>query len=96
MAWLPIVLGIITCWLFYRSDQIILLVVTLLLTLVSFWSWGIMHNFATEAAKKRSSYEGGFYDFTPQEAHAVPNWITRINLLSSIGILIVFIFAVFL
>ena len=95
MAWLPIVLGAVTCWLLYDSNQIALLIVAILLTLVLFWSWGIMHNFATEAAKQRPTYKGGFYDLTKQEARAAPDWITRVNLSFSIGILLIFIYVVF-
>ena len=94
MAWLPVVLGAATCWILYRSDEIVLFIVVFLLTLISFWSWGIMHNFATEEAKKRPAYTGGFYDLTKQEARVAPDWITRINFVSSIGIALIFLYAV--
>ena len=57
----------------------------------SFWSWGIIHNFATESAKKRTNYTGGFYDLTQQEAESTPNWITLINMgfsLAGLGLLV--------
>lgn len=53
-----------------------------------FWSWGIMHNYATETAKRRSSYIGGFYDITPREADSVPNWVTGLNLIFAVVSLI--------
>ncbi|MDO8733585.1 MAG: hypothetical protein Q7K21_00305, partial [Elusimicrobiota bacterium] len=78
MGWLSILIGIITSWLFYRSNQITLFLITIVFTVISFWSWGIMHNYATEAAKKRATYKGDFYDFTEQEVNSIPNWIVNI------------------
>ena len=59
---------------------------------IELWSWGIMHNFATEVAKYRRSYTGGFYDFTRHEVDAIPDWIATLNLVgfvAAIGLLIV-------
>ncbi len=46
---------------------------------VGFWSWGVMHNYAVEEAKKRSDYTGEFYDLTHEEVSTVPDWLTKIN-----------------
>lgn len=51
---------------------------------ISFWSLGVMHNYAVQAAEKRKTYTGGFYDFTPAEANAIPNRITDVNMVSSL------------
>lgn len=56
-----------------------------------FWTWGIMHNFAVEAAKRRASYTGRFSDFTKREVAAAPNGITAPNMsftLTALGLLI--------
>ena len=50
---------------------------------------GMMHNYATDAAKRRSDHTGGFYDFRKQDADAVPNWITVVNMgFSFLGVLL--------
>ncbi|MCY4584796.1 MAG: hypothetical protein OXB98_02040 [Bryobacterales bacterium] len=38
-----------------------------------------MHNYAVEEAKRRSDYTGEFYDLTPEEAAAVPDWLAKVN-----------------
>ena len=53
-----------------------------------------MHNFATEAAKKRSNYRGRFYDITLTEADSVPNWIAILNMCFSILALLLLITAI--
>lgn len=45
------------------------------------WSWGVMHNYATNQAKWRPNYRGGFYDFEPADVDAVPDWLAFLNLL---------------
>ena len=50
-----------------------------------------MHNYATEAAKKRESYSGGFYDFTESETGSIPHWLSTVNSLGfimAVGLLI--------
>jgi len=54
-----------------------------------------MHNFATEAAKRRPGYQGEFASFTPGEIDAVPNWIAIVNMVLSLialGLLVAAIF----
>ena len=45
------------------------------------WSWGMMHNYATEMAMKHSSYRAGFFDLTEREIQSVPNWVAAMNIL---------------
>ncbi len=73
------------------SLGIILMTVAFIVSIGCFWSWGVMHNFATEAAKRRRGYKGGFYDFAEKDVQTVPNWITRINMGFSLLGLILFI-----
>ena len=68
-----------------------LLLFPLLLPLLNFGLGGVMHNYATEAAKGRLDYSGGFYDFTKREVESVPDWPAVVNLLSfiaAVGLLI--------
>jgi len=83
LAWLSVIIGIIASLLFWSLNNDLLFALSVISTIGTFWSWGIMHNFATERAKKRSSYSGEFYDFTAKEVVSVPNWITIINILHS-------------
>ena len=53
-----------------------------------------MHNYATELAKRRSDYSGDFYDITDREADAVPDWVTVINVLSTLCGLILLILGI--
>jgi hypothetical protein len=53
-----------------------------------------MHNYATELAKRRQNYKGGFYDITRQEAKAVPDWISWANMGFSIAGLILLVIAI--
>jgi len=61
---------------------------------VATWSYGIMHNHAMEAAKRRSGFSGRFYDTTEQGAEAAPNWLAALNMLSSIGAFVLLIVAI--
>lgn len=91
MGWFPVVVGLIACSLLYSTDSRIAFWVALVATIGTLWSYGVMHNFATEAAKRRANYKGGFYDITEREADSVPNSIAGLNLLfslASIGLLL--------
>jgi len=73
--------------LLFNTGHLYLMTLAIISGIGSFWSWGIMHNYAFEQAAKRRNFTGRFYDITPQEADAVPNWITLINMIFSfIGI----------
>jgi hypothetical protein len=53
-----------------------------------------MHNYATEEAKKRSGYNGDFYDITAREASSVPSWITILNFFFTLAALGFFVTAI--
>ena len=91
MGWLHILLGMIAAVVFWINDYIVLTIVSVVITAVSFWTWGVMHNFATEEAQKRSNYSGDFYDITPTEANSVPNWTATVSLLTALATLALFI-----
>lgn len=84
MGWLHVLISGIATFLFWKTQSYLLMIISIFVLLGTFWSYGIMHNFATEAAKKRKSYTGGFRDFTYEEVQAVPDWITAINMVMSI------------
>ena len=94
MGWLGVVLGIVTAFLLWGTGHPVLLSLAILAAAGCFWSWGIMHNFATEMAKQRPSYKGGFYDITEAEANSVPNWITNLNILFTLVSVVLLIVAV--
>ena len=87
-------LSAIAALLFYKTNHLTLMILTIMVALGNFWSWGVMHNYATELAKRRQSYKGGFYDVRRQEAKAVPDWISWINMGFSIAGLILLIIGI--
>ena len=91
MGWLSTLLSGVAALLLLWAGQTILMILAIVTTVGCFWSWGIMHNYATDMAKRRSNYTGGFYDITDQEADLVPNWITIVNMLFSLAGLVLFI-----
>ena len=68
MGWLPVVIGAVASMIFYHLNAMIWLGVSVLLTAIDFWSWGVMHNYAIDAARERPGFRGGFYDITSSEA----------------------------
>ncbi len=53
-----------------------------------------MHNFAVESAKRRGGYKGGFFEFTDEDVHSIPNGITNINMAFSLITYILFVIAI--
>jgi hypothetical protein len=96
MGWLHTLLPLLAAILLYRTGHILLMVMAIVTTLGSFWSWGVMHNYATNVAKHRSNYTGGFYDFTKTEAESSPNWLATVNLLFSLVGVVLLVIAIIL
>ena len=99
MGWFQVAVGIVACLLLYGTENQVAFWVAVVATVGTLWSFGIMHNYATESGKRRSSYKGGFYDITAKEADSVPNSIAGINLLFSmvsIGLLLYGAYAKFI
>jgi hypothetical protein len=89
MGWIFVLISGIAVFLFWKVQNSFLMISSILILIGIFWSYGIMHNYATEAAKKRYSYTGGFYDFKDEEIDAVPNWLANINMgMSFVGIIL--------
>jgi len=85
MGWLSVAIGIGAAILLYMAGGGPLFWAALVASGVALWSWGVMHNFAMEAARKRPSFRGGFLDITEEEADAVPNWLATTNLVATLG-----------
>ena len=85
MGWLSVALGILAAFTLHQTEARALFWLAVAATIAALWSWGVMHNHAMEAAKSRTSFHGGFYDVTEEEADAVPNWLALVNLLATIG-----------
>lgn len=94
MGWLTVVLGGIAAYLFYSSDKNALAFAAAVLALLNLWSYGVMHNFAVEAAKQRATYRGEFSDFEKRDLAAVPGWLTNINIASAFLIVFLLIWSV--
>lgn len=75
MGWLPVIISAIAAYLIYDTGHTVMFAIAIITVIGCFWSWGIMHNFATDLARKRSNYSGEFGDIKDFEAQAVPNWI---------------------
>lgn len=67
----------------YKAENDVLFYIAIIAFIAQFWSFGIMHNYATKAATQRSNYRGGFNDFTKKEALSVPDRITQMNMVAS-------------
>ncbi len=91
MGWLPVLLSGVAAFLLFKTGHTVLMVIAIVAAVGSLWSWGIMHNYATDLAKRRSNYTGRFYDITDSEAGAVPNWIAIVNMIFSLAGLVLVI-----
>ena len=90
VGWLSVLFSGVAAFLLFKTGHTILMVIAIVSAVGCFWSWGIMHNYATEAAKRRPDYTGGFYDITHGEAEAVPDWICWVNMaFSLLGLVLV-------
>ncbi len=80
MGWVPVAISAGSAVLFWGTGHPILLTLSIIAIVGCLWSWGIMHNYAIQAASRRSGFSGGFSDITDREADSVPNWIAYINM----------------
>ncbi len=89
--WRPLFVALVASLILWCNGYSGLMIIPLFVGIGYFWSWGIMHNFATKAATRRADYTGGFYDITPEEAATVPDWIAAANMLFTMAIMILLI-----
>lgn len=85
MGWLPVVIGVAASLLFYNAGHYVLLGIAALCTIGTLWTYGVMHNYAMEAAKRRPGFRGGFWDIEPREADAVPNALAVVSFVFSLA-----------
>jgi hypothetical protein len=95
MGWLSVVIGIVAAILFWMSHDVVLVGVAAFVTLGAFWSYGVMHNHATDAARNRPGFTGGFYDLRERELAAVPNWLAAVNMLFAVAAVILLGMAIY-
>jgi hypothetical protein len=95
MGWIGVLLGLIGAIISFLSSYYTVAVLCLVSSVGCFWSYGVMHNYATNMAKQRASYSGRFYDITPDETRAAPDWITRINIAFTATATIFFLLSIF-
>lgn len=89
MGWLSVLICCIAAYLLFKTGRTVLMIVAIIAAIGCFWSWGVMHNYATESAKRRTNYTDRFYDIMPHEAQAVPDRIARINMgFSILGVIL--------
>lgn len=73
----------------HGTGHLLLFWVAIISMLLHFWSWGVMHNFATDEARRLSSRNPGFWFDRMDESqkqqllHAVPDHVAWINLIAS-------------
>ncbi|HNY42234.1 MAG TPA: hypothetical protein PKJ41_17655 [Bryobacteraceae bacterium] len=91
MGWFAVLVAGIGAYLLFHTDHLVMGAIETIAAIGCFWSWGVMHNYAFDKAKRRPDHTGRFYGQTPAEAEGVPDWIASINLVSSLVGLILFI-----
>lgn len=88
MGWFTTAISVFAAYLIYGTGHQILFFLAIIISIGCLWSWGIMHNFATDLARQRNNYTSDFRDITELEADAVPNWITGVNMgFSALGLI---------
>ena len=85
MGWLPVALAAAAAWVFSSADRSGWMWVSIAVAVGCFWSYGVMHNFATRHAKMRADNEGGPNDLTERDLDAVPNRIAAANMVFSLA-----------
>lgn len=84
MGWFHVALGVVTCFLLYSAGKWVAFWAAVIVLVGLFWTYGVMHNYATESAKRRLTFRGDFYDFTERDIGAVPDSIARLNLIFAV------------
>lgn len=100
MGWLSVIICAVPIYLLYNTGQPILWVLVLLNVFVNFWSYGIMHNHAVRSSsdkikrlQENLALEGRLdaekqreIDRIPltMDLQAVPNWLTNLNMVTTL------------
>jgi hypothetical protein len=97
-GWINIIISAVAAYLFYRTNSTLWMVLSIANCLLSFWSFGVMHNYASSAKRSiasrlRENMEAeGRLDRDAMvrldrlersvDPGAIPNWIATINMVS--------------
>lgn len=107
---ISLIVGVISILLFYEMDYISLFWISVAITIVAFWSYGVMHNFAFDSAKDRrkrrienkkeldleiNSIEELPIKIGKSDVNVVPNWLTLLNMIFSIALYLLLFIALF-
>lgn len=84
MGWLPVLVSGVAAFLLFKTGHTFLMVGAIVNVVGCFWLWGVLHNYATDHAKRRPDYSGRFYDITKREANADLERIAAIHLIFSL------------
>lgn len=89
MGWFSVLIGLSACILLYLVENWLAFWIALVVTIGVFWTYGVIHNYATESAKwhaanKGEEHTGGFYDFENHDLDAIPDWLAQVNMALSI------------
>ncbi len=100
MGWLSFLICVVPLYLLYNTGHRVLWIFALGNALANLWSYGVMHNYAVESSAerikniKRYLAPEGRFDKEKQRQvdrlkltfnlEAVPNWLSTVNMISSI------------
>lgn len=91
MGWVPVVIGVLAALILYQQDRPVLLVVAVVSAIGTFWTYGMMHNYAYYAAWLRRRHRGGEQGILAEDAETAPNGLAVANFLCtlvSVGLLV--------
>ena len=97
-GWITIGISALAAYSFYRIDQTFLMILSVANAGLSFWSFGVMHNYASDASKSKAEIlrenmrlEGRLDEQAEERLNkhakrinssAAPNWATSVNMVS--------------
>lgn len=93
MGIVMVLAGVVASVIFFFADQWWCLSASAICTVLSLWTFGLMHNHAVRAASYRQSYRGGFRDLTSAEVESVPDGLALLNLLTSLACIALLIYS---
>ncbi len=114
MGWFSVLICVISIFFLYITNHLVLCILATINTVLNFWSFGVMHNYAIEVRREKvqrlrdnlkaegrldDEAEERIYQYQrkiPLNPQAIPNWLAKIDLASSIFGFGLFIYGIFL
>jgi len=112
VGWLSFLICAVPLYLLYNTGHRVLWILALGNAIANLWSYGVMHNYAVESSAgrikglQRNLALEGKLDAEKQRQldglkltanlDAVPNWLSTVNMVSSIGGLVFFVYGMWL